>query len=230
MLGQLFGGPLRHLKRAFDRAAQHTPPGPLQDYYRAGLPDFDAPISRVPLAAIDLETDGLDMASHALLEAGIVDMDWQAIHSRTARRIRFRADAALNPGAVVIHLITDDAAAAALPVEQALAGVLAACSGKVLVAHFAQIEAGFLDAACRRTYGTGFIAPFICTMQLETRWFPRQFAQDGLRLAKLRGRYGLPPYRGHDGLTDALACAELLLAQLAHGPRPDPRLADLIRR
>lgn len=230
MLGQLFGGTLRQLKRAFDRAAQHAPPGPLQDYYRAGLPDFDMPISQIPMAAIDLETDGLDAATHAVLEAGIVDMDWQAIHSRSARRIRFRPDAALNPGAVVIHRITDDAAAAALPVEQALAGVLVACQGRALVAHFAQIEAGFLDAACRRTYGTGFIAPFICTMQLETRWFPRQFAQDGLRLAKLRARYGLPPYRAHDGLIDALACGELLLAQLAHGPRPDPRLAELMWR
>lgn len=230
MLGQLFGGPQRKLTRAFERAARAAPAGPLQDFYRAGLPDFDAPLSQIPMAAIDLETDGLDAASHAVLEAGIVELDSRMIHASTAQRIRFRPDAALNPGAVVIHRITDDAAAAARPVERALADVLAACAGKVLVAHFAEIESGFLDAACKRIYGTGFVAPFICTMQLETRLFPRQFAQDGLRLSKLRGRYGLPPYAAHDGLTDALACGELLLAQLANSARNDPPLAEILRR
>lgn len=230
MLGQLFGGPVRKLKRAFERAAKDAPEGPLLDFYHADLPDFDAPISQIDMAAIDLETDGLDAASHAVLEAGIADMDTCAIYASSARRIRFRPDTALNPGAVVIHRITDDAVAAAKPLEEALAGVLAACAGKVLVAHFAEIESAFLDAACKRVYGTGFVAPFICTMQLETRWFPRQFAQDGLRLSKLRGRYGLPPYRAHDGLTDAVACGELLLAQLAHVARKDPPLVEVIRR
>lgn len=230
MLSNLFGGPLRKLTKAFERASDEAPAGPLQEFYQAGLPDFDAPISQIALAAIDLETDGLDAASHAVLEAGIVDMDAYAIHGPSAQRIRFRPDVALNADAVVIHRITDDAAAAAQPIEQALADVLTACAGKVLVAHFAEIESGFLDAACKRLYGTGFVAPFICTMQLETRLFPRQFAQDGLRLSKLRGRYGLPPYRAHDGLTDAVACGELLLAQLAHSARHDPPLAEILRR
>jgi len=230
MLSNLFGGPTRKLTRAFERAATEAPAGPLRDFYRSGLPDFGAPISQISMAAIDLETDGLDAANHAVLEAGIADMDRHAIHGSSAKRIRFRPDAALNPGAVVIHRITDDAAAAAQPIEQALASVLSACAGKVLVAHFAEIESGFLDAVCKRVYGTGFIAPFICTMQLEARLFPRQFAQDGLRLSKLRGRYGLPPYRAHDGLTDAVACGELLLAQLAHSARKDPPLAELMQR
>ena len=131
---------------------------------------------------------------------------------------------------MVIHRITDDAAAAARPFEEALAEVLRECAGKVLVAHFAEIEAGFLDAACRLVYGTGLVAPFSCTMQLEARWFPRTRAADRLRLGKLRAQYGLPTYRAHDGLTDALACGELLLAQLAHAGRENVPLAELLRR
>ena len=38
---------------------------------------------------------------------------------------------------------------------------------------------------------------------------------DELRLWRARRRYGLPRYRAHDALIDALACAELYLAQTA---------------
>ena len=37
-----------------------------------------------------------------------------------------------------------------------------------------------------------------------------------MRLADARRRYGLPAYRAHHALTDALATAELLQAQVAH--------------
>lgn len=230
MLSRLFGSPAQKLQRAFARASAEAPPGPLADYYASGLPDLGTPVAKSPLLAIDLETDGLEAGRDAILEAGMVALSRNRIPTDSARRIRFRGDGPLNPEAVVIHRITDDAAAEALPAAEALAHVLAECTGKVLVAHFAQIEAGFLDAACRRHFGVGFVAPFICTMQLESRWFPRARAQDGLRLGKLRSGYGLPTYRAHDGLTDALACGELLLAQIATANRSDTAVSELLQR
>ena len=230
MLGSLLGGPRSKLRRVFARAAKAAPAGPLADYYAAGLPDLDAPAFQSALLAIDLETDGLDAARDTILEAGTVELASGVLVAGSAARIRFRADAPLKSEAVVIHRITDDALADALPAREALEQVLNACAGKVLVAHFSAIESGFLDAACRRVYGAPFVAPFICTMQLETRWFPRSRASDGLRLGKLRSQYGLPAYTAHDGLTDALACGELLLAQLAHAGRRDVPLADLLAR
>lgn len=229
MLDGLFGGPGRKLERKFEKAARQAPAGPLADYYKAGLPDLEGPASSAALMAIDLETDGLDAAHDMILEAGMIGMSGETIHSASALRVQFRAAAALNPQAVAIHHITDDAAAGAMLPADALAHVLEACASKALVAHFAEIEAGFLDAACRRHFGGPFVAPFICTMQLETRWFPRSRAQDGLRLGKLRSAYGLPTYRAHDGLTDALACGELLLAQLARASRADTPLSGLLR-
>ena len=38
---------------------------------------------------------------------------------------------------------------------------------------------------------------------------------EDLRLARVRQRYGLPAYRNHNALTDAVACAELYLALTA---------------
>lgn len=230
MIAHLLPGRDRRLRRRFEQACALAPAGPLRDYYAAGLPDPDVPVDALDMTAIDLETDGLDFAASAILEAGVVNARAHAIAAASAQRIRFRPASALRASSVVIHRITDDALANALPEDDALARLLPLLAGKPLIAHFAEIEAGFLDAACRRTYGAPFVAAFICTMQLENRWFPRPRAADGLRLGTLRAAYRLPAYRAHDGLTDALACAELLMAQIAHYGGAKLKLSDLLRR
>jgi len=215
--------------RRFEAARRVAPEGPLRDFYEAGYPAFTTPLSEVPMVALDLETDGLDFRASAILEAGLVAMAHDRIFAGTGQRIRIRPPAALSEESVVIHQITDDALAGALDEADALSTLLPLLAGKAIVAHFSEIEAGFLDAACRRVYGAPFVAPFICTMVLESRWFPRPRAADGLRLAKLRAGYGLPAYRSHDGLVDALACGELLIAQLA-ARASAPTLGDVVRR
>ncbi|WP_172799853.1 exonuclease domain-containing protein [Croceicoccus bisphenolivorans] len=214
--------------RRFEAARRLAPDGPLRAFYDAGYPTFSTPLAQVPLVALDLETDGLDFRGSAILEAGLVEMAHDRIFAGTGKRIRIRPPEALSEQSVVIHRITDDALAGELDEAEALSRLLPLLAGKPVVAHFSEIESGFLDAACRRVFGAPFVAPFICTMALENRWFPRQRAADGLRLAKLRAGYGLPAYRAHDGLVDALACGELLVAQIAaHGNAPT--LGDVIR-
>ncbi|MCB2077344.1 MAG: hypothetical protein KDE55_06545 [Novosphingobium sp.] len=230
MIEMLFGGREKQQRRKFERAARAAPPGPLRDFYEAGMPSFATPLGGLEMVAIDLETDGLDFPASAILEAGIVTLGTGGVRADTAMRLRFRPDKALSPSSVVIHRITDDELAAALPEAEALALLLPQLAGKPLVAHFADIEAGFLDAACRRVFNAPFVAPFVCTMQLENRWFPRTRAADGLRLGKLRAGYRLPAYRAHDGLTDALACAELLMAQVVHRGSEGLTIGDLLRR
>jgi DNA polymerase-3 subunit epsilon len=204
---------LWRLERRFAAAARRAPPGPLAEFYAAGLPDLRRPDA--DMAAIDLETDGLNARADQILEIGCVGMDRTGIDLSTALRLRIRPTAALRPESVAIHRITDDAISGATDEAAALALVLPRLARRVLVAHFAQIEAAFLLAACRRVYGAPFVAPFICTMQLEKRWYPATHRQDGLRLGNLRAGYNLPAYVAHDGLMDAVACGEMLLAQIA---------------
>ncbi|QLC26029.1 hypothetical protein HFP57_14010 [Parasphingopyxis algicola] len=217
-------------ERQRNRAAASAKGTPLEDFYAIDPPDFAADADAVEMIAIDLETDGLDAAQDAILEAGWVGLTSRTIRAATAGRLRFRPDCRLSEQSVVIHQIMDDEAADGLAEAEALATLLAALAGAPLVAHFAEIERGFLDAACRRCFGAPFVAPFICTMQLEQRWYPATRAADGLRLGKLRARHGLPAYRAHDGLTDALACAELFLAQRAKRGDAPVRLGDLLAR
>ncbi|MGP1354456.1 MAG: exonuclease domain-containing protein [Parasphingopyxis sp.] len=212
------------------RAAAAAKGTPLESFYAVGVPDFAADADAVDMIAIDLETDGLDAEKDAILEAGWVGLTSGTIRAATAGRLRLRPEQRLSAQSVVIHHITDDAAADGLAEAEALEALLPALAGVPLVAHFAEIERGFLDAACRRCFGAPFVAPFICTMQLEQRWYPATRAADGLRLGKLRARHGLPAYRAHDGLTDALACAELFLAQRAKRGDAPIRLGDLLAR
>jgi DNA polymerase III subunit epsilon len=216
------------LKRRFAAAARAAPPGPLSDYYAAGMADLAGP--QAAMAAIDLETDGLNARADSILEFGIVGMTLSGIDLSTARRLRISPKSALRAESVVIHRITDDALATAADEAAVLADILPFLAGRVLVAHFAQIEAAFLESACWRVYGAPFVAPFICTMQLERRWFAAAQRANGLRLGHLRASYNLPQYSAHDGLIDAIACGEMLLAQLARRGDAVTRMDGLLRR
>ncbi len=88
-----------------------------------------------------------------------------------------------------------------------------------MLGHHVRIERQFLDAACRRLYGTGFLVPVADTEALIHRWLERRDQVLGgrdLRLHALRTRFGLPRYTAHNALTDALATAELFCAFVAN--------------
>ena len=118
-----------------------------------------------------------------------------------------------------------------------LGEVLQNLAGHVLVAHCREIERQFLNWACRSRIGEPIDFPVVDTMELEARvhrrkqqrLFARLFGGEppSIRLAASRARYGLPRYRPHHALTDALASAELLQAQIAHRFSPQTPIADL---
>lgn len=76
---------------------------------------------------------------------------------------------------------------------------------------------GFLTEAVRRVHGVRIDLPAVDTLTLGHRalGFDEDLPRDALRLWRLRARAGLPSYRGHDAMIDALGCAELYLALVA---------------
>src|SRR5690606_19660926 len=131
-----------------------------------------------------------------------------------------------------LHRVTDDALAEAEPLDGVLPELLAALRGRVLLAHHTRLEVGFLSAATWATYGASPPLVAVDTMSLQHRLVVGQHGEvDGsLRLDAARRRFGLPRYRAHRALTDAVAAAELLLAQVAElGARlgREPTLRDL---
>lgn len=192
-----------------------APPGPLRDLEQAGVPDRSCPLDELPLLAVDLETTGLDPARDQVVAVGWVPVDGRSVTlaGAVSRTVRVARDVGGSAG---VHGLTDDVVAAGGPWEDVLAELLSALRGRVLLAHAADIETGFLGAACAHHYGARPRLTAVDTVRLQRKvlGLPREDpGGDRLRLDAARRRFGLPRYRAHDALTDALACAELYLAQ-----------------
>ncbi len=213
MLDALFGGQERRRNRARAKAQ-----GPLKDFYAGAWPEPETPASELTLLAIDLETTGLDPVSDQTLSAGFVPIDGPDIVLGGARHLVIRAGAEVGQSAVLHHL-TDDMVASGAPMVDVLTEILDALRGRILLAHFVTIEEQFLSRACESHFGAPLVVPRIDTLALHRRLLSQGFDDEPrgneLRLWNARQRYGLPAYAAHEALTDALACAELYLAQVA---------------
>lgn len=212
-----------------------APEGPLRTYLEHPLPDPTTPVDDLRLLAIDVETTGLDPTVHRLLSIGFVPVNGRSIDLSGARRLLIRQGAGPGPGvgeSATIHGLTDDQLSVGLTLAETLAITLDALAGRVLLAHYTDMEEGFLGAACERAFGTAPVFSSVDTMHLQylllTQGFDDEPPRDALRLWGARQRYGLPVYKAHEALTDALACAELYLA-LIEEPGTGSSLASLQR-
>lgn len=197
--------------------AARTAHGALADYYRQPVPEPTTPIAALPMLAIDVETTGLKPGQDAVLSVGFVPLDGeQIVLAGAAEYVLQGSDVGQS---ATIHGITDDVVAAGVPPVEALAHTLNALAGRVLLAHHHVIEVDFISHACQRYFGAPLVVPAIDTMLLHHRIIASGFddepARDALRLWNARARYRLPRYDAHGALTDALACGELFLAQVA---------------
>lgn len=210
-------------------AARKAPDGPLRRYLETPPPDPTTPLEDLSLLAVDVETTGLDPRHDRVLAVGFVPVDGERIVLGGAGSVLLRPDR--GPGdddgvgqSATVHGLTDDAIATGADVEDVLDRVFTALTGRVLVAHYCPIEVDFLGALCRRTFGIRPPVESVDTLELHRRvlgggvdmGFTADPSPERLRLWGARERYGLPRYRAHDPLVDALACAELYLALVAH--------------
>jgi DNA polymerase-3 subunit epsilon len=201
------------------RQWRRLPPGPLKDYLAIAFPRPSKDYRDCDYVAVDLETTGLDYRRDQILSIGWVLVRGNVIALNSARHRLIRVSGAIPAASAVIHQITDDQAAGGLELAEALPELLADLRGRVMIAHHAHIERRFLGAACRRLYGRDLLVTCVDTQVVAQRLFERrqlQFKGSDLRLHALGRRYNLPRYGAHNALSDALAAAELFLAQAAY--------------
>lgn len=178
-----------------------------------------ASVAETEFLVVDLETTGLDPRRDQ-----VVSMAWVPVIGTQVRLglaggglVQPPAGTEMGPSATV-HGLTDDAVAGAAPIHDVLAPLLEALAGRVLVAHHAPLELSFLREPVRRLTGARMRTAVVDTMAVQHRLElgPHGEVRPGrLRLDQARRGYGLPRYGAHLALTDAIATAELLLAQAA---------------
>lgn len=212
----------------FQALAKATSIPMLAAYYDAGVVSGDTPLSQTPFVALDLETTGLDPQQSAIVSIGLVPFTLRRIRVAEAKYWVVRPRRALAPESVLIHRITHEELLQAPRFSAVLPALLEALAGRVVVVHYRNIERPFLDQVCRRWMGDGLVFPLIDTMTVEAwslhhnrSWLQRVGGWLGfkrrasVRLAACRERYHLPAYTAHHAMTDALATAELFMAQAA---------------
>jgi DNA polymerase-3 subunit epsilon len=175
-------------------------------------------IDSTPLIGVDLELTGRNKNKDRIVAMGWTQVDGGRIRIGSNRHLLIGPPPGVDSGvgdSAVIHELRDSDVAGGVPIETALTALFTAAQGRVWVFHHAELDASFLQQACLRWAGVA--PPFIAldTLRIEYRLRRRreQPVKPGdLQLDKIRSRYGLPRYAAHNALSDAFACAELLLA------------------
>jgi DNA polymerase III subunit epsilon len=177
----------------------------------------DAPLDGLRFAVVDVETSGLSVHRHHVLQIGLVVVDgagrvldrWSSLVA-PRRRWWFRV------GPTHIHGIHRRMLRAAPPGRQVLTEFTARLGAARVVAHNAEFDASFLHKAAK-VYGVDLpIDQPLCTLKLSRRLDPDR--QQSHRLADVCARYGVELLRPHDALADADATAAVLPHLLrAHG-------------
>lgn len=194
-------------------------PGPLRDYLSSPFPAPSQDYRNVEYIAVDLETTGLDPRRDQILSIGWVRIDGNRIDLASASHRLVRVQGEIPPDSAIIHQITDDLAATGQDLATAVPELLQALRGRVMIAHHARVERGFIGAACKRLFGHGLLVRSVDTQAIARRIFERRhiaYKGSDLRLHALGERYNLPRYGAHNALSDALAAGELFLALAAH--------------
>lgn len=215
------------------KTAKH--PG-LKRYYEAGIASADTAIDDVPMVAVDFETTGMNPDKHGIISIAVVPMTLGRIDMSKAQQWVVKPRRLLTEESVTIHGITHSEIEQAPDLAEIIDPLLNAVAGKVWVVHYNGIERPFLQGAFEERLNETIHFPLIDTMEIEAR-FHRQKRSlwdkltgkkpVSIRLADSRERYNLPFYAPHDAMTDALACGELLQAQVAHHFAAETAISDI---
>lgn len=209
----------------------------IQSYYSTPIVDGATPLRDVPFVALDFETTGLDPKKDEIISIGLVPFTLNRIRCRESGLWMVNPNRPLNEESVIIHGITDSEVENAPDLLKILEQVLDALAGKIVVVHYQKIEREFMNRALISRLGEGIHFPVVDTLTIESAVQQRDcgglfnrlrgIRPGSVRLARARHRYGLPIYQPHHALTDALATAELLQAQIAYHFSPDTPLSEI---
>lgn len=165
--------------------------------------------------ALDLETDGLQPEQDAILTVGWVPIAPPRIRLFEADYGVVKHNRPLSQSAV-IHQLSEADVRGGEPLENVLRRLALRLDGAVLVAHHASFDWAFLRHAFAHFDIPCTPLALMDTLQIERQRLARKKAwleKGELTLGACRTRYGLPDMRQHHALSDAIACAELFLAQ-----------------
>ncbi len=182
-------------------------------YHEAAIPPAETPWREAGYAVVDLETTGLDPDEDEIISFAQLPIDAGRITVGAACTLTIRPGRMPGAETIRIHGLRPKDLTDAPELANVLDTMLAALTGRVLVAHAAWVERGFLTEALDQA-GVRLRRPVIDTAALFRRWQGRSGEDDEapVRLSHAARELGLPVHRPHHADGDALTTAQLFLA------------------
>jgi DNA polymerase III subunit epsilon len=184
----------------------------------------EVPWRAAEFCVIDLETTGLDPAVDEIVSFAALQIANGRVRLSDARYRLVRPRRMPEERSIRIHGLRSSDLVEAPPLSAVLDGLLEALTGKVLVAHVAEIERGFLAAALQLE-GLRLVNPIVDTAVLAAELFRRRGLPqpDPTALSPLARALGLPVHRPHHADGDALTTAQVFLALVTHLDALEPQ-------
>ena len=201
----------------------HRPPadrGPLRPRQFPGSQGSRAPgaqesaAARVGYAVVDLETTGLSPTTDSIIEIGLVLTDPRGAPERSWSTL-IDPGAGAPVGPTYIHGLVAEDLIGAPSLDDVGDLLVSELAGRVVVAHNARFDLGFLTQALglRGLLQRGARVPRVCTME----WSRHFMATPSRRLTACCRAAGVAIDQHHSALDDALAAAGLLRHYLEVG-------------
>ena len=178
---------------------------------------MSSPVSAQRFAVVDVETSGLSIDRHHVLQVGVVVVDGSGtVLDRWSSLVAPRSRWFFRVGPTKLHGIRRRDVRHAPPASLVLTELAQRLEGTRFVAHNAPFDLAFLRKVAQRNQVTLPLGEPLCTLRLSRQLDPDR--QVSHRLADLCARYDIQLVRPHDALADADATAAVLPHLLrAHG-------------
>lgn len=162
-----------------------------------------------PLAIVDLETTGAHPAHHRVTEIAVIEVDNGEVAGEWSTLVN--PGTSIPPAIQALTGITNDMVADAPSFGSLAAQLHERLEGRVLVAHNARFDYGFLKQEFERA-GLHFRAKTLCTVKLSRRLYPEHARHN---LDSVMQRHGIECKARHRALGDADAVWQFLRAAAA---------------
>lgn len=177
-------------------------------------------------AVVDVETSGLSVRRHHILQIGLVVVaaDGSVVDRwSTLARLRWPFQ---RVGPTSVHGIRRRTLRGAPRLAECLHTLVGRVEGLVLVGHNIEFDAAFIRRAAQRCRVPWPFEQQVCTLALSRALDPEHELSH--TLSDVAARYGATIDRPHDALSDASATAAILPPLLqAHGVRLNGSAADV---
>jgi DNA polymerase-3 subunit epsilon len=185
-------------------------------YREVPMPDARTPWREAPFAVVDLELTGLDPGEHEIVSYAAVPVEAGRILVSKVRSGMVRPERMPSADTIRIHGLRESDLAGAPALDEVLDELLEALTGRVLVAHSAPVETGFLGAALQAR-GLKLRNPVVDTAHLGVELARlRREPEPDRGLSEVARWLGLPVHRPHHAEGDALTTAQAFLALATH--------------